>query len=547
MRQLNESFSDIKPITSFLSEQMYNENLDEGLRDWAKNAFTYLKNTFTKIGNVIWSTIDGFINPAITPLTTQSMYMSHMIPNDKIIPLGSKGDKKFSKINTSEKTVLDSYPSTLQSLRETKSRRKKLHESLINEDVELTHANPNVRNVNKDRLMKFIKASLKPSAKPLLIWGAPGVGKTAIVKMVMDVCYKKEQNARLIVVPLATLRNDDFSLPSYVVNDEGDKIGATDVPKTWMPVYKKTGDPDKDAELDAACGEGILFFDEMSRATPGVMNVCLKLIDERLLGSEFYVGSGWKMISASNRLEDDPNTNNDLSTALGNRFVQVNYSPRFEDWRKWANKHQYMNNDVLDFIELNQKYFYLLTTDENGSLNTVYPSPRSWEIACIEMCNFVDTGLDEGFDVLDLDEEDILDVIGAAVGVDTAKKFMEYVSIKKTIDLEKLRLVWSNPAKAPLPKEKRSDLMYIIISSIMSLQKDEPTPEEFTNLIKYLIRLKDESMASKAVALATRMWPKLNGKMSDGTGELNDAITLLATAYPKLAEDYDEFVPIHLN
>ena len=67
-----------------------------------------------------------------------------------------------------------------------------------------------------------------------------------------------------------------------------------------MPVYKPTGDAVKDNELDAACGKGLLFIDELSRASAQVLNVVLPLVNERRFNG-YKLGSGWVIICASNR------------------------------------------------------------------------------------------------------------------------------------------------------------------------------------------------------------------------------------------------------
>ena len=46
------------------------------------------------------------------------------------------------------------------------------------------------------------------------------------------------------------------------------------------------------------------FIDELSRATPQVLNVILPLINEGILNG-YKLGSGWTIVCASNRREDD--------------------------------------------------------------------------------------------------------------------------------------------------------------------------------------------------------------------------------------------------
>ena len=81
-----------------------------------------------------------------------------------------------------------------------------------------------------------------------MIWGAPGIGKTAILMNVLEEMRRDFPNYRLIVKTLSNETPDNFTLPKYI-DVEGQEF-ATDVPKTWLPVYKPSGDPIEDKKLD---------------------------------------------------------------------------------------------------------------------------------------------------------------------------------------------------------------------------------------------------------------------------------------------------------
>jgi GTPase SAR1 family protein len=189
-------------------------------------------------------------------------------------------------------------------------------------------------NVDDDELMFWAnKAFKRPTHLQLVIWGAPGVGKTQIVKRMLK--NVKDKKTRFIDFPLAQSDETSFFLPDYVYNEAGQKIATQQLPISGLPVYKPTGDPKKDKKLDEACGSGILFFDEMTRAKQAVLDICLKLINDRMLG-EYKLGSGWACIGACNRNYDEPEQDLRWGRALGNRYTQINFSPSYKNWRKWA-------------------------------------------------------------------------------------------------------------------------------------------------------------------------------------------------------------------
>ena len=166
-------------------------------------------------------------------------------------------------------------------------KRKALNEARI----QFEHPYKNIPNVNKDELYMEIERALdNPLGKPLMIWGAPGIGKAQIVQAVL----RANSKGRLIDVKASEVTPYDLKM---VVGDAANE------------------------------GEGgVIFLDELSRASASVQNICLKLADERIIG-DAKIGSEWVIISAG----DDPDSVQNFSTALGNRFEQVNYVPDFNE------------------------------------------------------------------------------------------------------------------------------------------------------------------------------------------------------------------------
>ena len=147
-------------------------------------------------------------------------------------------------------------------------------------EVKLGHNDPfAVYNTIVDN--KMLKAAIsrhirKPLAR-LMIWGAPGIGKTAILRSVLEELGAAYKDHKLIVKTLSNETPDNFTLPDYVeINGERK---ATDVPKTWLPVYKPSGDPARDQMLDEACGKGLLFPTLFSYLRVGIFNYITYIIN----------------------------------------------------------------------------------------------------------------------------------------------------------------------------------------------------------------------------------------------------------------------------
>jgi len=386
-------------------------------------------------------------------------------------------------------------------------------EFLLNEaHIKLEHPDKNVPNVDKRELYRRIRMVLKsPEGKPLMIWGAPGIGKTAIVKAVLAANTK----GRLIDIQTSKMAPDDWSLPAtYKVDDE---LKARDIPKSWLPVFIKSNDAAEDKRRNdiANMGEGgILFLDELSRASGSVQNTCLKLIDERIIG-DAVLGSKWSIISASNRAGDDPEGVQNFSTALGNRFSQVNYIPDFKGWKEWAQDK--VDPRILDFLEFNQEYFYTLDDDPEKS---IFASPRSWEAASKNIALLMQDAKDEGYKPT---IKDITNVVGSDVGMDIATEFQTFLRLLESFKKEDIKEVLTHPDKARMPKKAGSGYDQSEANALLSLVCTSTrgrtiTPEEFNNFVKYLIRLDNGSLATRALKMIIDIHPYIHEELGEVEG-----------------------------
>lgn len=528
MQRIQESF-DNDELRNYLTMEL----VDEGVvGDFFKKTFNYLKGQIAKVGNFFVKLFNGKALPVMMPITSQIALKQGSVPDSKCIHwVGNTEDAKYSGVSTSGLEVLASRESTIEMWKRA-AKNKNIGESL-NEALKLASDDNQLVNVDEKGLAHQIEKVLRRGSKatPLLIWGAPGVGKTCIVNAVLN--KVKGEDSRMLDMQLSMKEHDDFFLPSYDVT----KSKAVDLPKSYLPVWEdiETMTDEERQAADEACGKGLIFLDELSRAKPQVQDVCLKLVNERKLGDKYKLGSGWCVIAASNRLEDDEDSQFTLSKALANRFVQVNYSPTFKSWRKWADTKGFMNQMVLDWIEQNQKFFYYQDNDETS----VFCSPRSWEAACHALADEFYTANEEAFDLLALDDETIEVAMATAVGKTPAHAFMDYVKLTRSVDINKLRLVFTDPKKAPKPekvgKVYRQDLIYIFTTMIISFLTKQPTSDEFTNLCKYYASLDDMSAAGKMFGMITKKFQDMNEEFGDIDPDKNayqDGLNVLIKAYP---------------
>ena len=518
MRNISESFKNIQSLSALCNS----ESIDEGLKDWinsAKNLFgqvwKYLKGVVAKFGTYFLPVDEsGEVMPSITPMTAGQAYKEGVIKNPSTFVCLDKSasnivglrNKPSDALNVNKESTLDYWIRLYKNY-------KPMHESFIDE-ASLANQDKQAKytSIDTDMLKKLIHININArKANPLLIWGAPGIGKTAILNCVLDEFEDiRDKGYSLICKTLSTETRESFFLPDYCeVNGEK---RATDIPKTWMPVYKDAGDPIENKKRSDACGHGILFIDELSRASQGVLNVMLPLVNERRLG-EYVLGDGWTIICASNRLEDDPTSDQaQLGSAMLNRFSQYTYNPTINTWENWAKTQGFISPLLLQWLSLPEsetmsggKYFYWDPNieDPDDSYSTLICTPRAWTNAMQQLANFQETADLEGFKILDIPENIVAMVLNSCIPSAAIDSFLSFLNVIRKIGGggqfdQIVRDVWRNGGKGFKINKKNLGLVTIPLAQlVLTSHADKlPTTEEFKNLAKWLVSMDNESLMS---------------------------------------------------
>ena len=411
--------------------------------------------------------------------------------------------------------------------------------------VKLEHPNPNVENVNVREFKEFIRDTVDSGVKgtPLLIWGAPGIGKTAIIESIAEEYFgnNAKSTRHIIDYDLMTMAPEDFFLPTVqgktANGDVGPDTRAVRIPDAPLPLYK-IDDPEGDSKANGPDGKGgIIFFDEIARCSSPVQNVCLKLINERRIG-EWKLGSKWVMIAAANREGDDETGTYKFSSTLGNRFKQVNYSPVFGDWNEWAGQaideegEFLVSREILAFVRFNHdKYFYNLDPEikaSSGGSNTIFASPRSWTNAAASVQVRARRATKEGRRMNDTEIEKI---VSSLVGKDAGAAYIGFLRMMKKIDINEIRAVYTNPSKAPTFSGLQIDEKNALVASVVFFKAKEKVDEkEQQHFINWLIGLKDAPFSIKAMS----MFQEVHIYLKESDYWENDMKGKLFDAYPSL-------------
>jgi len=280
---------------------------------------------------------------------------------------------------------------------------------------------------------------------PTFIWGAPGIGKSSIVKQIAN-----EKEIGFIDLRLALMDPTDLKgIPFY----DKESHTALWAPPAFLPKE----------------GSGILFLDELNSAAPSVQASAYQLILDRKVG-EYKLPDGWAIVAAGNR-ESDRGVTYRMPSPLANRFVHFEMEVSVDDWRFWAYK---SNLDERIIAYISYKSQDLFTFDAKSDAKS-FATPRSWEyvnnILKSEVC-------------ADL----LLDTISGAIGKEVAVSFLSFIKVmNKLPNIENILTCRDN-----LEYVDEVDVLYALSTGLVSAYLKEPNDGSLENLLYYTLEMKSE-------------------------------------------------------
>jgi len=297
--------------------------------------------------------------------------------------------------------------------------------------------------MNAKNLTKSLSALVEQKV-PTFLWGAPGIGKSSIVKQIA-----KDMDVAFIDLRLALMDPTDLKgIPFY------DKESHTAL---WAPPAFLPRD-----------GEGILFLDELNSAAPSVQSSAYQLILDRKVG-EYELPDGWAIVAAGNR-EGDRGVTYRMPAPLANRFVHFELEVDVNDWRDWAYKSA-LDERIIAYISYKNEH--LFTFDAKSDAKS-FATPRSWEY----VGNILKSSLSS---------ELLLETISGTVGKDVAVSFLSFIRV-----MDRLPDVQNILNAKDVVYSDEVDVLYALSTGIVSAYLKRQDDESLDNLLAYTLEMKSE-------------------------------------------------------
>jgi MoxR-like ATPase len=298
--------------------------------------------------------------------------------------------------------------------------------------------------------------------RPVFLWGAPGVGKSDVVKQITEDMSLELRDVRLSLL-------DPIDLKGFPVVDAAKKQ------MSWLP-----------ADFLPKKGKGLLFLDEMNSAPQSVQAAAYQLVLNRKIG-DYKLPDGWAVLAAGNRASDR-SVVHAMPAALANRFVHLDFDVNNDDWNNWA-MDAGLHTDLRAFIRFRPN---LLHSFDAATNPRAFPSPRSW--AFVNDIYKDNHAANEEFEL-----------VQGTVGEGAAAEFTAFV--KQIKDLPTIDQVLLDPDGAKVPDSPAA--RYAMVTALDA----KATTGNIARIMKYTDRLPVEFQVV-FVRSAIRRDDKLTGTKS---------------------------------
>ncbi|MEU8774223.1 MoxR family ATPase [Streptomyces sp. NPDC048606] len=322
---------------------------------------------------------------------------------------------------------------------------------------------------------------------PVLLWGEPGIGKTAALTHLAE-----SLDLPLTTVIASVHEPSDFSgLP--VIGDDPAEQGVPMAPPDW-------------AVRLVRAGRGLLFLDELSTAPPAVQAALLRLVLERRVGA-LRLPPGVRIVAAANP-RGSAADGWELSPPLANRFVHLSWTHDHEvvvrglggTWPR-ATLPRLRPERLTEAVDFARRAVCGLLAARPGLVHRLpstetrrggaWPSPRTWEMA-LRLTAFA-TAADASREVLSLL---VRGVVGDGPG-------LELLASLDRMDLPDPETLLADPAAADLPE--RGDLRQAVLDAVVAAVRARPDKARWDAAWALLVKAAQTGAPDLVVVPATTL------------------------------------------
>ncbi len=200
--------------------------------------------------------------------------------------------------------------------------------------------------------------------RPILLIGAPGIGKTQIMEQIARECdialvsYTITHHTRQSAIGLPFILEKEFGGKKYSVTEYtmSEIIGS---------VYEQMEKTDRK--------EGILFIDEINCVSETLAPTMLQFLQCKSFGNQ-KIPEGWVIVAAGNPPEYNKSVR-EFDVVTLDRVKRIDVEPDFSVWKEYAYSAG-IHGAVISYLELKKENFYQMETHVDGKR---FATARGWQ------------------------------------------------------------------------------------------------------------------------------------------------------------------------
>lgn len=214
----------------------------------------------------------------------------------------------------------------------------------------------------KDEDGEYVISAIRQ--RPVLLLGAPGIGKTQIMEQIAKECqiglvsYTITHHTRQSAIGLPFISKKEFGGKEYAITE----YTMSEIVASVYEKIEKTG-----------LKEGILFIDEVNCVSETLAPAMLQFLQCKTFGNH-EIPRGWVIVAAGNPAEYNKSVR-EFDVVTMDRLKKIEVEPDYQVWKEYAYKEN-IHPAVISYLDTRPQHFYKMETTVDGRS---FATPRGWE------------------------------------------------------------------------------------------------------------------------------------------------------------------------
>ena len=382
--------------------------------------------------------------------------------------------------------------------------------------------------LQKDAYGDYLIPSIRQ--RPILLIGAPGIGKTQIMEQIARECeialvaYTITHHTRQSAIGLPFILEKEFGGKKYSVTE----YTMSEIIGSVYEQIEKT-----------RCKEGILFIDEINCVSETLAPTMLQFLQCKTFGNQ-QVPEGWIIVAAGNPPEYNKSVR-EFDVVTLDRVKKIDVEPNFSVWKEFAYSAG-VHGAIISYLELKKENFYQMETRVDGKR---FATARGWQDLSELLTVYEKLGME-------VDQEVILQYIQHEK---IAKDFSNYLELyyKYQTDYQIQGILEGNVREAVYEKlkfapfDERLSVIGLLLAALSekfetSFDVDAYVTALFETLKSFRRRLADEEFPAELLAsmsqeiLTKAETDRENGKIDRKTEHLQKELAKTFDAYSQIVK-----------